>query len=90
MNIDIKLYSRDENDFIIPWAEKIGKELITMQYSVHNLFMCLDDNGHIDWGHSRIYYSDIPEKHDNEKMDLQTDTNFLQSFSVCTQKPERL
>lgn len=60
MNIDIKLYSRDENDFIIPWAEKIGKELITMQYSVHNLFMCLDDNGQIDWGHSRIYYSDIP------------------------------
>ena len=61
MNIDIKLYSRDENDFIIPWAEKIGKELITMQYSVHNLFMCLNDNGQIDWGHSRIYYSYIPE-----------------------------
>lgn len=61
MNIDIKLYSRDENDFIIPWAEKIGKELITMRYSVHNLFMFLDDNGQIDWGHSRIYYSYIPE-----------------------------
>ena len=61
MNIDIKLYSRDENDFIIPWAEKIGKELITMQYSVHNLFMFLDDNGQIDLGHSRIYYSYIPE-----------------------------